>query len=157
MHMKTIPMLMIAAAVLSFANCKKRDSSPADLNNTELRAAEDVAFAKQVFEDLAKGDMKVAEKIDWPVFTVMGKNLGATYVAISSGVEKKTFTDGFISQFSTNFRETGGTLEAFKNWRSTLRNELQTEVAADSDRGVLTMVITDREGVKRVVSIDIVK
>jgi hypothetical protein len=74
--------------------------------------------------------------------------------AFGNGVE---FTDGFISQFSTNFRETGGSLEAFKNWRSTLRNELQTEVGADSDRGVLTMVITDRDGVKRVVSIDIVK
>lgn len=155
--MKTIPMLMIAVAVLSLTNCKKNSPTDPTSGVTEERAASDVAFARQVFEDLAKGDLQVAEKIDWPVFTVMGKNLGATYVSISSGVEKKTFTDGFISQFATNFRETGGSLEAFKNWRSTLRNELQTEVGADSDRGVLTMVITDRDGVKRVVSIDIVK
>ena len=154
--MKTIPLLTILAAPFLLSNCKetKRNYAEAKL---EVATAGDVSFARTTFESLARGDSAVAEKIDWPVFTSLGQNLGANYVSLTSGVEKQKFIAGFITQFATSFRESGGTIEGFTNWRVTAHDALKTEVAADSANGVLTVIVAERDGVERVSSINIIK
>jgi len=99
----------------------------------------------------------VADKIDWPVFTSLGQNLGADYTAITSGVEKEKFVNGFITQFAVSFRESGGTIEGFTNWRVVTHDALKTEVAADSPSGVLSVVVSERDNVERVSSINLIK
>ena len=154
--MKTIHLLTILAVPLLFSNCKetKRDYADAKL---KVATAGDVTFARTTFESLARGDSAVAEKIDWPVFTSLGQNLGASYVALTSGVEKQKFILGFITQFATSFREGGGSIEGFTNWRVTAHDSLKTEVAADSANGVLTVIVSERDGAERVSSINIIK
>lgn len=154
--MKTIPLLSLLATPFLFSNCKEAKQNYAEAK-LEVATAGDVAFARSTFESLARGDSAVAEKIDWPVFTSLGQNLGASYVALSSGVDKQKFIAGFITQFATSFRESGGTIENFTNWRVTLHDQMKTEVAADSPNGVLTVIVAKRDGVERVSSLNIIK
>jgi hypothetical protein len=150
--MKTIQLLVLLALPLLFTSCKQ----DREAGETAVTAG-DVTFARSTFESLARGDSAVAEKIDWPVFTSLGQNLGANYTAITSGVEKEKFVTGFITQFAVSFRESGGAIEGFTNWRVVTRDALKTEVAADSPGGVLTVVVSDRDNTERVSSINIIK
>lgn len=147
--MKTIQFLTILAAPLVFSDCKE--------TKQQVVTAGDVSFARNTFESLARGDSKTADKIDWPVFTSMGENVGSTYVALTSGVEKEQFVTNFISQFAISFRESGGKIEDFTNWRVSLHDKLKTEVAADSPTGVLTVTVAERNGVERVSAINVIK
>ena len=117
----------------------------------------DVVFAKSAFEALAKGDSNASEMIDWPVFTSLGDNVGATYSAFSTELEKQKFVTGFITQFATSFRESGGSLENFTNWRVTFHDPQKTEVAADSPSGALVMVVAERNDVEKVASMNIIR
>ena len=117
----------------------------------------DVSFARKTFEALARGESSVADKIDWPAFTSLGENLGPTYSGLSTEVDKEKFTTGFITQFATSFRQSGGTVANFTNWRVTLHDAMKTEVSADSPNGVLTILVGEREGVERVSSLNIVR
>ncbi len=153
---KTTALLAVFAVPVLFSNCReaKRDLTSA---KREVASAGDVTFARSTFESLARGDSAVAEKIDWPVFTSLGENLGADYVALTSGLEKQKFVAGFITQFAISFRESGGNLEGFTNWRVASRDALRTEVAADSPNGVLTVIVAERDNVERVSSINLIK
>jgi hypothetical protein len=116
-----------------------------------------VAFARQTFESLAKGEPAVARQIDWPVLTVHGENVGQRYVALTTNADRERFVNGFITQFATSFRESGGALEHYTNWRVAHQDALGTTVSADSPAGVLTMVLSDRDNEERVVSINVSK
>ncbi|MES2658498.1 MAG: hypothetical protein V4689_07760 [Verrucomicrobiota bacterium] len=154
--MKTIQLLTVIAAPLLFSNCRETKQKIADAK-AEVATAGDVTFARSTFESLARGDSAVATKIDWPVFTSLGENVGASYVALTSGVEKEKLITGFITQFASSFRESGGSVDAFTNWRVTAHDSTQTEVAADSASGVLTVIVAERDGVEKVSSINIIK
>lgn len=154
--MKTTQLLAVLAVPFLLSNCDETRKTISEAK-TEAATAGDVTFAKSTFESLARGDSAVSTKIDWPVFTSLGNNVGASYVALTSGVEQEKFITGFITQFSTSFRESGGSVEAFTNWRVTLHDELKTEVAADSANGVLTILVSERDGVERVSSINVIK
>ncbi|MEO7100350.1 MAG: hypothetical protein ABI162_13380 [Luteolibacter sp.] len=154
--MKAIYLVALLATPLLLSNCRETKQKIADAK-LEVATAGDVNFARSTFESLARGDSAVAEKIDWPVFTSLGENLGASYVALTSGVEKQKFVTGFITQFAVSFRENGGSVEGFTNWRVTAHDSQKTEVAADSANGVLTVVVSERDNVERVSSINIIK
>lgn len=149
--MKSIRLLALVTSTLVLSNC--RDNQEA----STLTTAGDVTFARTTFESLARGDSSVAAKIDWPVFTSLGQNLGADYTALTSGVEKEKFVNGFITQFAMSFRESGGNLEGFTNWRVVSHDAMKTEVAADSAGGVLTVVVSERDDIERVSSINVIK
>lgn len=148
--MKLLKILSLLIAALWMISCN-------GTKMTTSSTAGDVTFARTTFESLARGDTSVADKIDWPVLTSLGQNLGASYTAITSTVEKEKFVAGFITQFSTSFRESGGTIESFSNWRVVSHDALKTEVAADSPNGVLTIVVSVRDQVERVSSINLIK
>lgn len=154
--MKAIHLLMLPVAALCLSDCRKFGDKIADRNH-DVAAAGDVSFARSTFEALARGETEVADKIDWPVFTSLGHNVGVSYVALTSEVEKEKFVTGFITQFATSFRESGGKLEDFANWRVMSQNALRTEVAADSPNGDLTVIVSERDGKERVSSIRILK
>lgn len=154
--MKISPLLSLLAAPLLFSNCRETREKMAVVKQ-EVAAAGDVTFAKKTFESLAKGDSAVATKIDWPVFTSLGENLGASYVALNSEVEKQKLVSSFITQFSVSFRESGGSVDAYTNWRVVSHDSQKTEVAADSSGGVLTVIVSERDGVEKISSINVVK
>lgn len=153
---KSICFLPFLALPLLFTNCRETKEKYAEAK-VDAATAGDVTFARNTFESLAKGESSVADKIDWPVFTSMGENLGATYNAFTSGVEKEKFVNGYITQFAVNFRQNGGTIEGFTNWRVTAHDALKTEVAADTPNGVLAIVVAERDNVEKISSINIIK
>lgn len=153
--MKTTQLLALLVAPLLLSNC--RDGDTLSNAKTEVATVGDVTFAKSTFESLARGDSSVAAKIDWPVFTATGQNIGAEYVETTSGVEKEKLVTGFITGFATSFRESGASVENFTNWRVSHHDKLRTEVAADSTNGVLTIIVSQRDGVEKVSSINVIK
>jgi hypothetical protein len=117
----------------------------------------DVRFARETFESLAQGNTEVADKIDWPVFTALGDNLGVSYTALPTEVEKQRFTTQFITQFAASFRESGGNVDQFTHWRSSYQDSQKTEVSADSPNGILTLTVSERDKVRRVSAIHLTR
>jgi hypothetical protein len=147
--MKTIQLLSLFAVPLLFSNCRE--------TRQDLTKAEDLTFARNTFESLARGDSDVATKIDWPVFTSLGTNVGASYSALATAVEKQKFEQNFVTQFATSFRESGGSVADFTNWRVTLHDSAKTEVAADSAKGIMTVTVSERNDEKRVSALNMVQ
>jgi hypothetical protein len=117
----------------------------------------DVTFARETFESLARGDSGVEDRIDWKTLQSLGSNIGGEYVIIKSEADQKGFRDGFITQFSASFREGGGKVENFTNWRVTEADAIKSVIAADSPNGLLKITVTDRDNVKRVSGFEMLK
>ncbi|MBK1817579.1 hypothetical protein JIN84_18315 [Luteolibacter yonseiensis] len=154
--MKTAYLIPLLTLPLIFANCREAKRTVSEVK-TEVATAGDVTFARSAFESLARGDASVAEKIDWPVFTSIGENVGASYIALPSAIEKEKLVNAFITQFATSFRENGGSIDAFTNWRVTAHDSAHTEVAADSSSGILSITVSERDGVEKVSSLNMIK
>ena len=148
--------LALLALALGFSSCEKTKTAVAE-SKAKIETAGDVTFARTTFESLARGDAEVAKKIDWPVFTSWGENVGVAYTALTSGAEKERFISNFITQFSTAFREGGGSVDAYTNWRVVSHDSQRTEVAADSSKGILSIIVSERNGEERVSSINVVR
>lgn len=143
--MKSIPFIAAAAIALVTTSCEK------------TKQAGDTSFARKAFLELARGDSAVQSKIDWPTFVAMGQNVGSAYVLLQSETEKQNFQNAFVTQFSTNFRESGGSVDNFTDWRVTFHDSLRTEVAADSPGGILKITVSQRNSTDYVSAIDVVK
>lgn len=143
--MKSIPIIAAAAFALATTSCEK------------TKQAGDTSFARKAFLELARGDTAVQSKIDWPTFVAMGQNVGAAYTALESETEKQNFRNAFVTQFSTNFRESGGSVDNYTDWRVTFHDSLRTEVAADSPGGVLKITVSQRDSADWISSLDVVK
>jgi hypothetical protein len=140
--MKHLWTLLAAVSALALTQCEKTAS--------KVAGKADMSFAKNTFEALAKGDSAVKEKIDWDTLNSMGQNVGAAYVQLPSETEKVNFQNAFVTQFSSSFRESGGSPDKFENWRVSFHDDLKTEVAADSGGGTVTITVTERDGKERV-------
>ena len=136
--MRALWILLAIVMPFAFSQCEKVESQ------------DDLTFAKNTFESLARGDSKVRESIDWSTLQAMGQNVGATYVLLPSETEKVNFEQAFVTQFAASFREAGGTPDQFSNWRVSHHDDLKTEVAADSGGGTVTITVTERDGKERV-------
>jgi hypothetical protein len=146
--MKTITScLFVCVLSLVLPACKETRS--------KMETAGDTRFAQSTFEALARGDSKVADDIDWPVLTALDQNVGAVYVAFETPGEKENFIEGFITQFATAFRESGGSVDEITNWRVESHDRQRTIVVADAPKGLLRITVSERNGEERVSSINI--
>jgi len=150
-------LITVIAAALVLCNCSKNDETRSEQTQQAAPIADAASFARTAFESLARGEPDVANKIDWEVLISLDNNVGVRYIALTSEVEKEKFITGFITQFATSFRESGGKVEDFVNWRVTNQNDTWTEVASDSPNGDLTITIARREGLQRISTIRILK
>lgn len=139
----SIPVL----ASLSLSSCDKPKSA----------AAGDVSFAQSTFISLAKGDSAAQENIDWATFTALGDNVGAKYNQIPTETEKAQFRTEFVTGFATSFRQSGGSVDVFSNWKVIFHDSTRTEVTAESPNGLLKLTVSERNAVEKLSSIDVVK
>ena len=139
-------------AILTLGACKKNTVGAPGNTGTA-----DVPFAKEAFESLIRGDSSVENKIDWKTLQSLGMNIGGDYVIIKSEADQKGFRDGFITQFSSSFREGGGKVENFSNWRVIESDTNKTIVGVDLSNGLLKITVTNRDGVKRVSGFEMIK
>ena len=121
------------------------------------RLGSDTSFARSTFVSLAKGDTAVQSKIDWETLTALGENVGVKYNLIPTETEKQQFRLGFITEFASSFRQSGGSVDNFTNWKVTFRDSTRTEVTADSPNGLLTLTVSERDSVERISSIGMIK
>lgn len=131
-------------AVVLFTQCEKTDGPG------------DVSFAKDTFESLARGDSATVDEIDWMTLQSLGQNVGAAYAQLPTEAEKNDFEASFVTQFAASFRDAGGRIESFENWRVVHDDELRTEVAATSPGGTLTITVNDRDGKERISALNFV-
>lgn len=143
--MKSLYLIAAVASSFAFTSCEK------------AKVAGDTSFARSSFTSLARGDTDAAAKIDWPTFTALGENIGARYVNIESETEKQNFRNAFVTQFSSQFHQNGGSVDNFTNWRVTFHDSVRTEVAADSPGGVLKITVSQRDSVERISALNMIK
>ncbi len=143
--MRTVIAVLTAAIALVASSCR------------EAETAGDVGFAKSTFESLVRGDSDVATKIDWETFTSLGVPIGEQYVAMKSDEDRSRFKTGFITQFSSSFRESGASFADFTNWRVTSHDDIHTVVTADSAKGLLNLTVSERDSTERLSAMEIVK
>lgn len=116
----------------------------------------DVAFAKNTFESLIAGDSSVVDKIDWETFTSLGTQIGTEYIVLAPE-EKADFQNAFITQFSSSFRDSGGSIDDFSNWRLESTDESHSEVIADSVKGTLKLTVSERDDINRISALEIIQ
>lgn len=150
----TLTIIPFVFATAMLTQCKKAADGSV---KTAISAAGEVALAKSAFTSLVRGEANAAFHFDWNTLEVLGKNIGSEYVQISSEVEKETYRTAFISEFSASYRKSGATVDAVTNWRAVHKDDLKTEVAADSPGGVISMIVIKKDGADKVASITIVK
>jgi 5-enolpyruvylshikimate-3-phosphate synthase len=151
--MKTVALIFAGiTALLALTSCDGKHAGTK--GNTGVA---DIAFAKEAFEMLARGDAKVDPKIDWKTLQSFGVNAGAEYVTYKLEADQKGFRDAFITQFSSSFIDGGGKLENFSNWRVDESDTLKTVVIADSTNGLLKLTVTDRNDTRSLSGIEMVK
>jgi len=143
--MRTLAFALVATSALFLNSCKDADGNA------------DVGFAKSTFSSLVRGDSAVATDIDWETFNALGVPVGPQYIALKTDPEKESFKTGFITQFSATFRDSGGSIDSFSNWRATSHDENHTVVTADSAEGSLQLTVSERDSQKRLSVIQIVK
>lgn len=143
--MKSIALALVATSALFLNSCK------------DGKAKADVGFAKDTFTSLVRGDSSVATDIDWETFNSLGIPVGPQYIGIKSEPERESFKTGFITQFSASFRDSGGSIDSFTNWRETSHDEHHTVVTADSADGSLQLTVSERDSLRRLSAINIIK
>ena len=143
--MKTLILAAISLLTLLLPGCEK------------MEAKGDVTFAKTTFESLVRGDSGVTDKIDWETLNSLGLPVGQQYVSFANDSDRTNFCKGFVTQFSASFRESGGSVDSFSNWRVISHDETHTEVVADSADGTLKLTVSKRDGIERLSAIKIAK
>jgi len=142
--------LHLLFAVTALASIPLTQCNRAEHEFAEIESEGDVTFAKETFEDLARGNSEVIDKIDWLMLDSMGENVGLEYARFVSESEKRQFETAFVTQFAAGFQRAGGTPSQFTNWRVSYHDDIKTEVAADSGGGTVTIKVTERDGKERI-------
>ncbi len=91
----------------------------------------DINYCRGIFSGLIKGNYNAQKNIGWEKLTAMGVNVGGVYSGIADDKEKKEYKKFFILNFSQGFKQTGGELKLFTNWRIYDRDMENIIVAAD--------------------------
>lgn len=143
--MRIFSVICVVIATAFFVSCSGEKSSA------------DFSFAKRAFESLARGDAAVSEDIDWETLNSLGNPVGAQYIALETIEDRENFKKGFITQFSAAFRDSGGSIDDFTNWRVTRNTENITEVTADSAKGALVVTVSERDAKRRLSALKIIK
>jgi len=102
----------------------------------------DVAFCREVLKGLATSDMQVISKIDWEHLSAVGVDVGATYRALPTPQDRLRYERTFVQKFSEGFRQSGGRLEAFRDWRLQAREGDRALVAVESEAKQKTLVFS---------------
>lgn len=78
---------------------------------------EDTDFCRKVFNGLVKGSYGVQKFIDWEKLKAMKVDVGATYIQFTIEKQRSDYKKAFIKYLSLGFRQAGGKLNLFTNWR----------------------------------------
>jgi hypothetical protein len=148
---KSIPVLIVLCGLL-LSGCAK-SSQPAVYTGPPLN---DVEFAKKVFEFLADGDETVKGMLDWEHLKMLGIDVGALYTKTSGDAARDKETSDFIRSYSNSFKQRGGSVGNFSNWREQSRDATNTVVVADVPTGQhISMTVTHINGQQKVSTMEI--
>ncbi len=77
----------------------------------------DVDFARRILNDLINGRYSARTSLDWPHLKMMFVDVGAQYSKFQSDEARLNYERSFITNFSQGFKEKGGKIKNFSNWR----------------------------------------
>ncbi|MCX5704004.1 MAG: hypothetical protein NT066_05915 [Candidatus Omnitrophica bacterium] len=101
----------------------------------------DIRFARRVFTGLVNGNQVTQSAIDWPRFSAVGSDVGADYAKFITESQRAYFRQAFIINFSLSFKNAGGDLKLFTNWRIYAKDNTKAIVAV-STVGNKTLLFT---------------
>lgn len=101
-----------------------------------------VPFGRRVFEGLVNGQQAIHRAIDWEHLKAFDTDVGATYAKLPNEREKADYRRAFIERCAAGFRQGGGSVRAFTNWRVEERTGEQVVVAADYSAKQSTLLLS---------------
>jgi len=114
-------------------------------------AGQDVALARRVLTLLVKGQYAARHLIDWEKLVVLNRPIGRQWSGYEGEDDRLKYQRSFIDSFGMSFKEQGGSVKNFINWRvlETFKEPVRmTRVAADLKGNPSTYFIFDIEHVK---------
>lgn len=119
-----------------------------------VKTRDDIEFCHQIFSGLIKGSFSVQKLIDWENLKAVGVDVGATYLSLPDEKQKSAYQESFIKGFSLAFRQAGGKLKSFTNWRISDKDIEQTQVAVDyKEKGKTLLFTISKPGKRKLVGI----
>ncbi len=92
----------------------------------------DVIRCRDVLVGLAMGNMGVQRSINWEVLEALSGDFGAVYRQLPDEANRLRYREAFIAKFAEGFRQTGGSLAAFGNWRVVEKSNGHVVIATDA-------------------------
>jgi hypothetical protein len=101
----------------------------------------DVNFCRQAFRELAYGSRAAEDHIAWEQLNALGTDVALDYLRFSDEKERSDYRRAFVLAFAQAFKKTGGTVDAYVNWRVVDRTPEQITVAADHHTKKATLLL----------------
>jgi len=102
----------------------------------------DIVFTRQTFVNLVQARQSVQNSIDWERFQAMGVDVAQELAKCKTEQERSDFCRLLIQGVATGFKNIGGKLSAFTNWRVYAKDNAQTTVAVDNVTHNKTLLLT---------------
>lgn len=103
---------------------------------------QELHLCQKAFRGLVKGSYGVQKFIDWEHLQAVGVDVGNTYSKFANQKEKVDYKKGFMRGFPLGFKQTGGKLKAFVNWRIFSQDAQKTIIAVDYTSKNKTLLFT---------------
>lgn len=102
----------------------------------------EVGFCRAVFRNLVNDRQAAQRQIDWERLKAVGVDVGKTYTELPDDQARAQYRKAFIDNFAMGFRQSEGTLEAFRNWRVQARDGERVVVATDYEAKRKTLLLS---------------
>ncbi|MFC1675074.1 hypothetical protein ACFL1K_04245 [Candidatus Omnitrophota bacterium] len=114
------------------------------------REKQNIDFCRDVlFARLINGRQSVAKFIAWEDLKALGADMAPGYAKLPNEKERNNYKRTFITGFSLGFKQEGGSLQAFTNWRIYAKDSQNVIIAADYPRHKKTLLFTLSKGKER--------
>ena len=120
----------------------------------KLTQDSDIAFTRRVLAELVNGRQSAEQAIDWPHFLALGSDIGADYSRFLIEPQRQYYRKAFIINFSMTFKNVGGQLNSFTNWRIYNRDNTKTVISCLAlNNKALLFTLSKKNGKRKLASI----
>lgn len=107
----------------------------------------EISRCRTMFSALVRGSYSAQKQIDWEKLKALDVDVGATYSQFPDGQQRLNYQKTFVKSFALGFKQMGGELAGFRNWRVYTKDAEKTVIAADY-RGQTLLLTFSKVGKK---------
>lgn len=113
----------------------------------------DIGICRFAFGGLVKGNISAQGSIDWDRLKALDADVGAYFSKLPNEKEKASYKAAFIKSFANGFKNSGGNLGEFADWRVESEAGAKITVVATDYRGKTLLFSLLKQGGRRIIAI----